>query len=498
MNLHLPWAPLPSHLSGLGQTILWEPQPGPQSFLVCCPVFEVFYGGARGGGKTDGSIGDWLLHSAQYGEHAIGIFVRRKLTQLVEVIARTKQLFTKIGAKYSEQRKEWVMANGARLKFVYLERDSDAENYMGHNYTRVYVEEAPNFPDPAPINKLKGTLRSAAGVPCGMRLTGNPGGPGHHWVKSRYIDNGPFNVIAESEQIDLGEGEIVTTTIERVFIPAKLRDNQKLLRSDPGYVQRLRQTGSEALVKAWLEGNWDEIEGTFFSEFDAGKHVISGPLQIPQHWLRFRAMDWGSARPFSVGWYAVSDGVLLPRGAVLKYREWYGIETGLDGKFKPNTGLKMHAAMVARGILNREQFDPPRYGVADPSIFAQNGGPSIAETMLVEGCHWLRADNAREAGWEQVRKRLGSAPPLLYFHDSCIHTIRTLPYLQHDEKDPEDLDTDAEDHAADETRYGIMSRLWAEDAPGQTAGFPYPKTPSQMTVNDLVAHQKARNQGVRY
>jgi hypothetical protein len=158
--------------------IIWSPQLGPQTDLVSCPVFEVFYGGARGGGKTEGSIGDWISHSSEFGENAIGLFVRRKLTQLSEVIARTKQLFNKLGAKYNEQKKEWTMPNGARLKFAYLERDSDAEEYQGHNYTRVYVEEATNFPFPEPIMKLKATLRSTAGVRCGMRLTGNPGGTG--------------------------------------------------------------------------------------------------------------------------------------------------------------------------------------------------------------------------------------------------------------------------------------------------------------------------------
>ena len=126
--------------------VIWAPQPGPQTALLMCPVFELFFGGARGGGKTEGMIGDWLQHSALYGEDAIGIFVRRTLTQLSEVIARTKQLFTKIGGKYNAQRSEWLMPTGARLRFVYLERDSDADNYMGHNYTRVYIEEVTNFP----------------------------------------------------------------------------------------------------------------------------------------------------------------------------------------------------------------------------------------------------------------------------------------------------------------------------------------------------------------
>jgi hypothetical protein len=186
-------------------TVLWKPQEGPQTALLECPIFEVFYGGARGGGKTESSIGDWLEHSSTYGEAAIGIFVRRKFKQLAEVIARTKQIFPKLGARYNEQKAEWRMANGARLKFVYLERDSDAEEYQGHNYTRVYVEEVTNFPLPGPIDKLRATLRSGSGVPVGMRLTGNPGGPGHNWVKKRYIDpcKAGYKIITEATEIEI-------------------------------------------------------------------------------------------------------------------------------------------------------------------------------------------------------------------------------------------------------------------------------------------------------
>ena len=172
-------------MSEVLQTILWSPQPGPQTHLLQCPVFEIFFGGARGGGKTESSIGDWLQHSSQYAEGAIGIFVRRKLTQLSEVIARTRQIFPKLGAKYNEQQKTWTMANGARLKFVYLERDSDAEEYQGHNYTRVYVEEVTNFPSPAPIDNHPPTLPSPTGVTNRMRLTRKPGGPPPNRVNAR-------------------------------------------------------------------------------------------------------------------------------------------------------------------------------------------------------------------------------------------------------------------------------------------------------------------------
>lgn len=482
--------PFPKRAAETVGQVIWQAQPGPQTALIECPVFEVFFGGARGGGKTEASIGDWLEHSNRYGELAVGIFVRRKFKQLAEVIARTKQIFPKIGAKYNEQKAEWKMANGARLKFVYLERDSDAEEYQGHNYTRVYVEEVTNFPNPGPIDKLRATLRSGGGVESGMRLTGNPGGPGHNWVKARYIDPDPrgYKVMTESYTFtDAVTGESVTVSLGRVYIPSRISDNRLLMQNDPTYILRLRQSGSEALVRAWLEGDWSIIDGAFFSEFDPNIHILGTSEwldRIPRHAVRFRAFDWGSAKPFSCGWYAVSDGTWgLPKGALLKYREWYGA----DG---PNKGLKLTADIVGKGIVAMEKGETIRYGVADPAIYIRDGGPSIAEMMASVGCHWRRADNKRVPGWAQLHKYLGIAgePAMLFFLDCCDDTIRTLPVLQHDEIDSEDLDTDGEDHAADETRYAVMSRPFIGKAPSEP-GLTFPKTPGQLTINELIARQ---------
>lgn len=504
------------------EVVIWAPQSGPQTALLQCPVFEVFYGGARGGGKTDGMIGDWIQHSQLYGENAIGIFVRRNRTQLSEVIARTKQLFNKFpGAKYHEQKSEWVMPGGARLRFVYLERESDAENYQGHSYTRVYIEEVTNFPSPRPIDLLRATLRSAAGVPVGMRLTGNPGGPGHGWVKQRYIEPAPqgFHIIPYTDAVVMPDGTTVEVSLERVFIPSKLKDNYKLMESQPTYVLQLRQTGSEQLVKAWLNGDWDSIQGAYFSDFHTDSHVLPSAIRptLPKHWTRFRAIDWGSAKPFSVGWYAVADGKtgptlqlpartytrlnkegepeeitvppyvgLFPQGALIKYREWYG----WNGKV--NEGCKMTAEGVAQGIrvFDKEDEDagsPVLYGVCDPSMFKVDGGVSIAEKMASCAVPWLRADNQRKSGWEEMHVRFQHGPaPLLYFLDCCSHTIRTIPELQHDEKDPEDLNTEGEDHAGDETRYACNTHPIVKDAAPIAPGWTPPKTVERMTFMDLV------------
>jgi len=481
---------------------IWRPQEGPQEALVACPVFEVFYGGARGGGKTDGSLGDWLSHSGTYGEAATGVFFRRTFKQLSEVIARSHQIYSKIGARWTGDKGQWVMPGGARLLFRYLERDSDAEEYQGHNYTRVYIEEATNFPSPKPIDKLKATLRSATGVPTGIRLTGNPGGPGHGWVKKRYIDPAPqgFKVIFEEFENPFTHEKI---SLDRVFIPSKLKDNILLMKNDPLYVAKLQTTGGKQLVEAWLLGNWDIIDGAFFAELVVdpslpNSHVLADSwlANVPPYSLCFRAFDWGYAKPFSCGWYVVSDGSWgLPRGALLKFHEWYG------SNGRPNEGLRLDAGPVAEGIREREQilYDQlglrPTYGVADPSIFTRDGGPSIAEEMMRQGIMWVKADNKRLPGWQQMRRRLvgNGGKPMLYFLESCADTVRTLPLLQHDESDAEDLDTDGEDHAADETRYACMSRPWAKDDPSAPALAPPPvKLPGQLTFNDVLAMNRAR------
>jgi len=465
----------------------WRPQPGPQTRLLTCPVFEVFYGGARGGGKTDGALGDWLSHQQQWGEHASGLMVRRQRTELRDTIERSRAMFGQVGAKFGEQDKSWRFPNGARFVFAYLENDSDAEAYQGHSYTRVYGEELGNFPSPDPIMKLMATLRSAHGVPCGFRGTGNPGGPGHGWVKARYIDPAPLGYeIITSEFRNPFTGRIVTR--DRVFIPARLSDNAYL---GDDYVATLSMVGSSELVRAWLEGDWNVIAGAFFGEFSLARHVVE-PFAIPAHWVRYRAMDWGSARPFAVLWIAVSDGSLpqIPTGCLVVYREWYGMEDG-----KPNVGIKLTAEEVADGILEREA-EKIDMSVLDPAAFARDGGPSIAERMAARGAHFHPADNSRVGkrgamgGWDVVRQRLrgDDERPMLLIASTCTHLIRTLPMAQHDPKHLEDVDTAGEDHAIDALRYGCMARPWvrAEAKQDQTR---FPVQAEGARVADIVAER---------
>lgn len=458
------------------QNFLWRPQPGPQQAFATCPVQEIFFGGARGGGKTDGALGRCGIRALKYGKHYRGYFIRRELVQLEPAIARSKELFTPFG-NFNEQKKSWTFKNGATLRFRYIDKDKDAEKLQGESATDVNIEEIGNFPDLAPLLKLKGILRSTGGVPVSFTATGNPGGVGHAAVKRRYIDPAPggWQLIKERDPFTGLENE-------RIYIPSRISDNKLLLQNDPTYLARLAQTGSEELVKAWLDGDFDAIEGAFFTEFSTAKHVIP-TIPLPGHWTRFRAMDWGAFFPFYVGWFAIASEhyecpqthTFIPKGAIVQYREYYGSQDD------NNQGLKMPAGEVGLAIQERDHGDRISFGVLDPSAFKQDGGPSVAERMAraTKGKVFFRkADNRRlgangaMGGWDTMRSMLrgferdtsGEQIPMLYFMACCPTIIRLMPLAQHHRDHPEDLEL-AEDHALDAVRYACMSRGVAAKSP---------------------------------
>lgn len=498
-----PFAAAPQAVQPQGISV-WEPQPGPQALAVGAPfVDELLFGGARGGGKSDFLLGDFL-QDIGLGPVWRGIIFRKSYPELEELIVRAKEIFLPVGAMYKVSEKTFVFPTGATLKMRHIENEGDADLYQGHQYTWIGWDELGNWPNLNAYKKLKACLRSAHGVPNKrIRCSANPGGVGHHAVKNYFIDPAPLGMDL-IKSID--EDGTITT---RMFIPSRVYDNAILLANDPGYIARLREIGSPELVKAWLEGDWNVITGAYFPEFSTDKHVLE-PFAIPDHWLRFRSMDWGSTSPFAVLWHAVSDGyqipggIYVPSGAVVTYREWYGCLPG-----KVNEGLRWTATQVGKGIMQRERSDVITYSVIDPSAFKWDGGPSHAERMADVGAIFRKADNNRLGGWDMVRDRLcgikeprapkdvqtptsqvftgsledivnnfrnGGKPaavsdeppetddmvgtPMWYCFKTCVALIRTLPALQHDMNKPEDCDTNGEDHAPDALRYGLMSRPW--------------------------------------
>ena len=422
--------------------VIFEANEGPQTQFLAASEREVFYGGARGGGKSYAMLVDPLRYCHKQKHRAL--LIRRTMPELRDLINHSQQLYSKAypGAKWREQEKEWKFPSGARIEFGYAENLTDALRYQGQSYTWIGIDELPQYPTEDIYNFLRSSLRSVdPDIPVYMRATGNPGNVGSMWVKNMFVDpavpNTKFNI-----DIKTPNG---VKQISRRFIPAKLEDNPYLMQTDDYYA--MLASLPEVQRKQFLEGNWEAFEDSSFPEFNKDVHVIK-PFDIPRNWMRFRACDWGYSSPACCLWIAIDfDNNLFV------YRELYT--------------QKVTADLFARKVLEAEQGEYIRYGVLDSSTWARRGdiGPSIAETMILEGCRWRPSDRSprsRVAGKLEIHKRLRpdeeTGYPSLFILDNCINLIRTLPMLPVDKNNPEDVNTHAEDHAYDALRYGCMSR----------------------------------------
>ena len=434
--------------------------------LLRCPVGDVLFGGTRGPGKTEGLCADWMHHAQAYGQHARGILIRTTYPELEEVEARCLQLYPAFGAHYNVQRKTWVWPSGATLRLRHLRTVADTTSYQGHSYTWFGVDELTTFPSLQPIDMLRATLRSSQGVPVFFRATANPGGPTHNAVKQRYIDPAPAGQPFD-DTVTVADTQV---TVKRVFISARLEDNPHLAERDPGDWDRvvLAAAGREDLLRAWRYGDWDIVAGGMFDDLWRPDIHIIPPFAIPDGWYVDRAHDWGSSAPFCTLWFAMSNGEQLPdgrswpRGTIFVIREDYG----WNGK--PNEGLRLTGTAIAERVRAMEQALPVfvRPGPADDPIFEVRNGQSIADDMSRHGITWTRPSKgpgSRVTGWTKIRELLLASTqhpmeqPGLFVFDVCRHVIRTLPVLPRDEKKPDDVDSTAEDHAADTLRMRVLA-----------------------------------------
>lgn len=458
---------------------------------------EVLFGGSAGPGKSHCMRVAAIIWAAEIPGLQVYLF-RRLYDDLIKNHMEGPKGFRALLAAWTEAGfcrivdDEIRFWNGSKIYLCHCQHEKDRFKYQGAEIHVLLVDELTHFTE-AIYRFLRGRVRMVGidlppkyrGVFPRILCGSNPGNIGHQWVKTSFIEGAESGAI---RAMSPGEGGML-----RQFIRAKLADNPSLLDDDPHYETKLAGLGKESLVKAMKDGDWNIVEGAFFTEWETDRHVLR-PVALPDYWTRFRSGDWGSAKPYCFHWWAVvtddwqhPDGAVLPRGALVAYRELYGVRTKPDGTFEPDVGVKEPSDVVARRILKLEgaEFDAGgrktkepteqiSYGVLDPAAFATISGPSIAETMRREGALFRAADNKRVAeggaigGHDQFRKRLvgdGDGRPMVYFFANCLHTIRTVPVLQHDAHRPEDVDTNMEDHAFDSARYGLMSRPWISEKP---------------------------------
>lgn len=469
-----------------GQEVVLAPQPGSQQAFVSSPIYETLYEGNRGGGKTLCLLLDFIQHvGTGLGEDWKGIIFRQTHPQLKDIVDMSKKWFKRIwpSAQFNEAKYQWMFPGGEQLMFRHFDNPSDYDNYHGWNVPWLGFEELTTWKDDKCYKVLMSICRTTnPNCPKKIRATTNPSGIGTNWVKRRWrLPTAPGLIVGPIIREVDSEGRKLP---ERVAIRSKLVENKILTTADPDYVNAISGSArTETERIAWIDGSWDIVSGGMFDDIWMPQvHVVPTIYanMIPLGWRLDRAYDHGQSRPFSVGWWAESNGepinikgrkIGTVPGDLIRMAEWYGCHPNPNAV---NEGLRMTARDIARGIIEREKemrlWGHIKTGVADSAIFDDyEPGHSVAGDMKAIGIHWHPTDKgpgSRSQGWQQMRIYLqGAIPkngpreyPGLFVCESCTDFIRTIPVLPRDQKKIDDVDTNSEDHIGDETRYKLRMR----------------------------------------
>lgn len=441
------------------------------------PATEILYGGAAGGGKSYLMRTCAISWAYEVPELPIYLF-RRNFPDLEKNHLYGSTGFLSLLGKHLNEGSVSYNAskhffkfnfNGAMIHLCHLDNPRALLQYQGAEMGALLMDELTQFTS-MEYRYLRARVRLgslAEKIPPQWKgrfprilASANPGGVGHQWVKQDFIDGcQPLEV----RQMVPDEGGMT-----RQYIPAKLSDNPTM---ESDYANKLRGMGSPEMVKAWLDGDWDVVAGSAFEKLSRQNHSVR-PFKVPAHWTRFMVIDWGTAKPYSVGWYAVVEGgtlvkgldgdpdVYLPDGALLRYREMYG----WNGK--ADEGCREESYQVALKVLKTEKEADEKmdYRIGDSGMWAQTDGPSPQERMYTETDRKFimrQSEKDRAMNYQEVRARIAGRDghPMFFVFSNCHHFWRTVPTLQLDEVNPEKgPDTHMEDHVYDDVAYACRSR----------------------------------------
>jgi len=435
--------------------VSWKPHKGAQERFHNCPAFEILYGGAAFGGKSDSLIMEASKY-VQYGDY-MALLLRRKFTELSKadgLMDRAYKWYPSLGGKWSGEKRRWTFPSGAVIEFGHMEYESNKHDYQSAAYAFIGFDEVTSFTESMYLYMISRCRSMNPKIPKIIRAATNPGNIGHAWVKKRFIvGKKPYFIYEDKDGMT------------RCFIPATAYDNPTGMKNDPGYIKRLELLPDKE-KRMLLYGDWDVFEGQYFSDWEEKVHVCK-PFELSKNVFRFMGLDYGYSKPSSVGWYAVSESM-----GTYRYRELY---------IEKQTYSELAKMILDMTPKNEQIF----YCVADPSIWGdrphhkdsmigESGGEVMAK-IFGNRITLIKGDNNRVTGWGRCREYLkpyeinGEVTARFKVFDTCPQFIRTIPQQIHNEKgNVEDLNTFGEDHTSDEFRMAVMSRPGVPDIPKVT------------------------------
>ena len=363
------------------------------------------------------------------------------------IIRTSLELYPKQIASYNSSKHTWTFQNGSIIDFGYIDNENDVYQYQSAEYDCIRFDELTHFTEYMYVYMIS-RCRGANGYPKRIKSSTNPGGVGHMWVKERFVDIGPSGQIHEC-RMETGQKNT------RLFIPSFVTDNKFLMESDPEYVKRLDAL-PEKERKALKEGNWDIFDGQYFKDFDRSIHVIE-PFEIPEEWDRYRTMDYGLDM-LACYWIAID-----PKGNEFVYKELYEPDLIISD--------------AAKRILEINGEDKIKYSYAPPDLWNRRNdtGKSAYEIFRENGVKLTKSSNDRIVGWYAVQEHLKIVKKKdeqtgkeirrskLRIFNTCRNLIRTLPVVQRDEKNPNDVAKNPHEltHAPDAIRGFCIERTKA-------------------------------------
>jgi hypothetical protein len=449
----------------------------PQQRALMSPAQEILYGGAVGGGKSYLARVASIVYSVEIPGLITYLFRRTFKEVLANHIYTPGGYLEMLGelikagdVVFSKSDFSFTFWNGSRIQLAHSQYESDIYSHQGAQIGLLIIDEATNFtPDMVRFIRTRVRLGSLIvpdkwkGLFPRILYTANPGGVGHTYFKGGFVDVGAGKQFKAPKD----DGGML-----REYVPAKLTDNKIMLKTDPDYGERLYGLGNSAMVTAMIDGDWNVVGGGAFSDLWNPNKIVIEPFDIPHTWRIDRGYDYGSSAPGGCCWFAESDGeehevgnkrvIWFPRKSIIQFGELYFANAKLEGLNLParEQGRRIKLYEIDHGIAGRV-----RSGPADNSIFHKTPGKSsIADDIALEGPTFIRSDKSpgsRIQGVGLMRQRLanslvGIEAPGYYVTSNCIHTIRTVPNLQRDKNDVEDIDSSQEDHLWDVLRYRIL------------------------------------------